>query len=151
MCLRRWLCNGLLLHMFDVAKRTRREQRLQQEIARLPRAADGTATPDRAFDRAWAQGILERAAQATERALSDRGRLDAWTIFRRHVIDGERLVDVRNELGLAEGEAKARVQLATRRFRDAVAEELMSEGVPASLAVQRAAAAHVRRGQAHPP
>jgi hypothetical protein len=25
--LRRWLCNGLLLHMFDVAKRTRREQR----------------------------------------------------------------------------------------------------------------------------
>jgi len=130
--LRRWLCNGLLLHMFDVAKRTRREQRVQQEWARLPRAADGTTPPDRAFDRAWAGGILERAAQATQRALADRGRNDAWQVFQRHVIDGERLVQVRTDLGLTEGEAKARVQLATRRFRDAVAEELMSEGVPAS-------------------
>ena len=130
--LRRWLCNGLLLHMFDVAKRTRREQRAQQEWARLPRAADGTTAPDRAFDRAWAEGILERAANATQRSLTERGRDDAWQVFQRHVIDGERLVQVRTDLGLSEGEAKARVQLATRHFRDAVAEELLSEGVPAS-------------------
>ena len=72
--LRRWLCNGLLLHMFDVAKRTRREQRAQQEWARLPRAPDGLTAPDRAFDRVWAEGILERAAQATQRARTVKAR-----------------------------------------------------------------------------
>jgi len=130
--LRRWLCNGLLLHMFDVAKHTRREKRLQQEMAQFAKESAGGTAPDRAFDRAWAEGILERAAQAAERRLNDRGRADAWIIFRRNVIDGERLIDVRNDLGLSEGEAKGRVQLATRHFRDAVSEELMSEGVPAS-------------------
>jgi hypothetical protein len=136
--LRRWLCNGLLLHMFDVAKRARREQRLQQELAQFAKVGAGGTAPDRAFDRAWAEGILERAAQTTERQLNDRGRTDAWIIFRRTVIDGERVIKVRTDLGLSEGEAKARVQLATRHFREAVSAELMSEGLPPSQVAMEA-------------
>lgn len=129
--LRRWLCNGLLLHMFKVAKQRRREARevdaasdaLRQQPLREPAA-------DQAFDRAWARGVVERAVQATQQSMHAESRGDVWRLFARHAIDGLSQADAAREAGLSEGEAKARLRLAVRRFRDAVAAELIVEGVP---------------------
>lgn len=85
---------------------------------------------DLAFERAWARGVIERAALATESALHADGRHDAWRLFTRHVVDGLTQVAAGAEAGLAEGETKARIRLAVRRLRDAVAAELVADGVP---------------------
>lgn len=131
MSLRRWLCNGLLLHMFTVAKQYKREARATQSAADAARAAP-TAEPsaDQAFDRAWARGVIERATQSTEEAMRAERREDAWRLFVRHAIDGLTQAAAASEAALAEGEAKARLRLAVRRFRDAVAAELIADGVP---------------------
>ncbi len=129
--LRRWLCNGLLLHMFNVAKQRRRDARALDaagEAARQAPAQEPAA--DHAFDRAWARGVIERAVQASEQAMRAEGRQEAWTLFVRHAIDGLSQAAAVAEAGLSEGEGKARLRMAVRRFRDAVAAELISEGVP---------------------
>lgn len=131
MKLRRWLCNGLLLHMFDIAQRRRRDARavdMAGKRAQQQRVDEPAA--DLAFERAWARGVIERAAEATETALRVEGRHDAWRLFTRHVVDGLTQVAAGAEAGLAEGETKARIRLAVRRLRDAVAAELVADGVP---------------------
>ena len=131
MKLRRWLCNGLLLHMFNEAKKRRRDARAVDAAAEALRQGPGEEpAADRAFDRAWARGVIERAVAATEQAMRAEGREDAWRLFVRHAIDGVSQVSAASEAGLGEGEAKARLRLAVRRFRDAVAAELITEGVP---------------------
>lgn len=131
MKLRRWLCNGLLLHMFDIAQRRKRDARAVDEAGKRAQhdRADEPAA-DRAFERAWARGVIERAAHATESALRADGRHDAWRLFTRHVVDGLTQIAAGAEAGLAEGETKARIRLAVRRLRDAVAAELVADGVP---------------------
>lgn len=131
MKLRRWLCNGLLLHMFDVAQRRRRDARAVDEAGkRAQQQRVDEPAADLAFERAWARGVIERAAEATEMALRADGRHDAWRLFTRHVVDGLTQVAAGAEAGLSEGEAKARIRLVLRRLRDAVAADLVAEGVP---------------------
>jgi DNA-directed RNA polymerase specialized sigma24 family protein len=133
MKLRRWLCNGLLLHMFNEAKKRRRDARVVDVAAEaLRQSPPDQPAADRAFDRAWARGVIERAVAATDQAMRAEGREDAWRLFARHAIDGLSQVAAASEAGLSEGEAKARLRLAVRRFRDAVAAELITEGVPPS-------------------
>lgn len=129
--LRRWLCNGLLIHMFGMAKQRKRDARAMgaaEDALRSNPPSEPAA--DRAFDRAWARGLVERAVQATEQSMRAEGREQAWRLFVRHAIDGVSQIAAANELGLSEGEAKARLRLAVRRFRDAVAAELIADGVP---------------------
>jgi len=131
MKLRRWLCNGLLLHMFNEAKKRKRDARAVDAAAEaLRQSPPEQPAADRAFDRAWARGVIERAVAATEQSMRAEGREDAWRLFARHAIDGVSQVAAASEAGFSEGEAKARLRLAVRRFRDAVAAELITEGVP---------------------
>lgn len=131
MRLRRWLCNGLLLHMFNVAKQRRRDTRVVDAAGEtLRQNPPEEPAADRAFDRAWARGLIERAVSATAQAMRVEGREDAWKLFARHAIDGLSQSAAAQEAGLSEGESKARLRLAVRRFRDAVSAELIAEGVP---------------------
>lgn len=146
MRLRRWLCNGLLLHMFGVAKQRRRDSRaLGAAIDAHPRGASEAVEPAaaEAFERAWARGVLERAIQAAEQTLTIERRLDAWTLFRLHAIDGHSYPRLAEERGVGEGEVRSAVRLAARRFRDAVAAEMIRDGVPPAE-VEREAGAIVR-------
>jgi len=133
MRLRRWLCNGLLLHMFGVAKQRRRDARTTeaaQQAAERAQALQGEQAADRAFDRAWARGVIGRAVQAAEQALRTERREAEWTVFARHLIDGVPLPRVAEELGEREGSARAMLRLALRRFEDAVTAELVADGIP---------------------
>jgi len=133
MRLRRWLCNGLLLHMFGVAKQRRRDARTTeaaQQAAERAQALQGEQAADRALDRAWARGVIGRAVQAAEQALRTERREAEWTVFARHLIDGVPLPRVAKELGEREGSARAMLRLALRRFEDAVTAELVADGIP---------------------
>ena len=129
MRLRRWLMNGLLLHARGVArdraKAARREGASIDAVA-TPHAVDASA--EQAFDRAWALAILSEACTSVEGALLAEGRDRAWTVFRRHAIDGRSYVELESELGLGRQQMADLVRTVTRRVRARVLEMLEAEG-----------------------
>jgi hypothetical protein len=56
------------------------------------------------------------------------GRDRAWTVFRRHAIDGRSYVDLEQELGLGRQQMADLVRGVTRRLRARVLELLEDEG-----------------------
>jgi len=144
--LRRWLCNGLLLHIFDIAKRRRRDVRalgaaVEARMNAPIESAELAAAE--AFERTWARGVLERAILAVEASMSAEGRMEAWTLFRTHAIEGVSYPRLAAARGMGEGQVRAAVRLAARRFRDAIAAEMIRDGIPPAD-VEREAEAIVR-------
>lgn len=129
MRLRRWLMNGLLLHARGVARdraRLMRREGAAMDLVATPHAAVESA--EQAFDRAWAIAILSDACAAVEGALLAEGRDHAWTVFRRHAIDGRSYIDLEGELGLGRQQMADLVRMVTRRVRERLFELLESEG-----------------------
>jgi len=132
MRLRRWLMNGLLLHARSVVRdRGRARRREGASIDAVPSAAI-TAAPESnaetAFDRAWALALLSEACASVEQGLVAEGRDRAWTVFRRHAIDGRSYIDLERELGLGRQQMADLVRGVTRRLRARVMELLEDEG-----------------------
>ena len=129
MRLRRYLMNGLLLHARGVARdRGRRARREGGELPAVGPAAGPSASPEQAYDRAWALAILSEACGSVEAALLAEGRDRAWTVFRRHAIDGRSYADLEQELGLGKQQMADLVRSVTRRLRARVLELLEAEG-----------------------
>ena len=129
MRMRRWLMNGLLLHARSVARdrgRAARREGAQLETALGAQSAEPTA--EAAFDRAWALAILGEACATVEGALLAEGRDRAWTVFRRHAIDGRSYIDLEGELGLGRQQMADLVRGVTKRIRARMLELLESEG-----------------------
>lgn len=129
MRLRRWLMNGLLLHARSVARDRARSAR------REGAAIEGAVTPfaiersgEEAFDRAWALAVLSEACATVEATLLAEGRDRAWTVFRRHAIDGRTYIDLESELGLGRQQMADLVRVVTRRLRARMLEVLEDEG-----------------------
>lgn len=133
MRMRRWLMNGLLLHARSV---TRDRMRLsRREGAPLETAADRArreATAEDAYQRAWALALLSEACASVEAALIAEGRDRAWTVFRRHALDGRSYVELEAELGLGRQQMADLVRSVTRRLRARMLELLESEGSDAA-------------------
>lgn len=132
MRLRRWLMNGLLLHARGVARdRARAARREGMPIDAAPEASIAAA-PDAggvgAFDRAWALALLSEACASVESSLVAEGRDRAWTVFRRHAIDGRSYADLERETGLGRQQMADLVRGVTRRLRERVLELLADEG-----------------------
>jgi hypothetical protein len=129
MRLRRYLMNGLLLHARGVARdRGRQARREGGDPAQLEAAAAAHGSPEAAFDRAWALAILSEACASVETALLAEGRDRAWTVFRRHAIDGRSYIDLESELGLGRQQMADLVRMVTRRLRARMLELLEAEG-----------------------
>lgn len=132
MRLRRWLMNGLILHARGVARDRARASRREGAPLEAVRP-DMLASPrdegaDGAFDRAWALALLSEACGSVESALVAEGRDRAWTVFRRHAIDGRSYADLERELGLGRQQMADLVRVVTRRLRTRVVELLADEG-----------------------
>ncbi len=133
--LRRWLMNGILLELRTLAREARRRAAREggpRADAETP--ADDTSrdpTAERAFDRAWARGILVEAAAQASAELADEGREKAWRLFERHVLDGVEYAAAADELGIPRDEARAMSKLAQYRLRRAIAVVLRDDGVAA--------------------
>jgi DNA-directed RNA polymerase specialized sigma24 family protein len=129
MRLRRWLMNGLLLHARSVARdRTRAARREGATLDGVAAPIAAERTGEEAFDRAWALAILSEACAAVEGALLAEGRDRAWTVFRRHAIDGRSYGELEQELGLGRQQMADLVRSVTKRLRERMLELLESEG-----------------------
>lgn len=129
MRLRRWLMNGLLLHARSVIRdRTRRARREGTPLDRAVDRADDDPTAEAAYNRAWALALLSEACASVEASIVAEGRDRAWTVFRRHAIDGRSYVDLEAELGLGRQQMADLVRSVTKRLRLRVMELLEDEG-----------------------
>lgn len=129
MRLRRWMMNGLLLHARGVVRdrgRKIRREGASIDLVATPHAVDASA--EQAFDRAWALALLSEACAGVEGALLAEGRDRAWTVFKRHAIDGRSYIELESELGLGRQQMADLVRGVTRRVRARILELLESEG-----------------------
>lgn len=129
MRMRRWLMNGLLLHARSVARdRTRLARREGAPMASVAGASSTEPTAEDAYNRAWALALLSEACASVEAALVAEGRDRAWTVFRRHAIDGRSYIELEKELGLRRQQMADLVRSVTKRLRARMLELLEIEG-----------------------
>jgi hypothetical protein len=125
--LRRWMMNGLLLHVRGIVRDARRsrEQPLDSALGVLT-----SAEPDAAamFERAWAKAILAEACAQVEHALVAEGCDRAWRVFRLHVLDGIPYRDLEPQFALSRQQMADLVRGVTARLRTRVGELLDEEG-----------------------
>jgi hypothetical protein len=134
--LRRWLMNGLLLHLHERSRAERRQARRAEPrdpglLERVASAAEHDADAERAMDRAWAEAVVEAAVRDTVEALGQAGRAAAWQAFRRHFVDGVAYDALARETGSSAKELKAQVKLVQRWLRAGIERVLQQDGVAA--------------------
>ena len=125
--LRRWMMNGLLLHVRGIVRDAQRsrEKPLDASIASL---ASAQPDPAAAFERAWAKAILAEACAQVEQALVAEGRDRAWRVFRLHALDGVAYRDLEAEFALSRQQMADLVRGVTARLRARIRELLDEEG-----------------------
>ena len=134
--LRRWLMNGLLLHLHERARSERRALRRAEPrdpglLERVAQAAEHEPDAERAMDRAWAEAVVEAAVRDTAQELERAGRGQAWVTFRRHFVDGIAYDAIARETGLPVRELKAQAKLVQRWLRAGIERVLQQDGVAA--------------------
>jgi hypothetical protein len=133
MRLRRWLMNGLLLHARSMVRdRSRQQRREGLALDTASHLAKDDPTAEAAYNRAWALALLSEACTSIEAALVAEGRDRAWTVFRRHALDGRTYLELEAELGLGRQQMADLVRGVTKRLRVRVLELLEDEGGNAS-------------------
>jgi hypothetical protein len=125
--LRRWMMNGLLLHVRGIVRDAQRsrEKPLDASIAAIESAQPD---PSAAFERAWARAILAEACAQVEQALVAEGRDRAWRVFRLHALDGAPYRDLEAEFALSRQQMADLVRGVTTRLRARIRELLDEEG-----------------------
>jgi hypothetical protein len=132
--LRRWLMNGLLLHLHERARAERRALRRAEPqdpglLERVAQAAEHEPDAERAMDRAWAEAVVEAAVRETVQELERAGRGQAWMTFRRHFVEGIAYDTIASESGLTVRELKAQAKLVQRWLRAGIERVLRQDGV----------------------
>lgn len=77
------LIRSLENYLVDRARKMRTSTPLDQDEQT---AADASASPAAAFERAWAQSVLSEALQLTEDWLTNTGQADSWEIFKARIV-----------------------------------------------------------------
>lgn len=132
--LRRWLMNGMILELRRIARDQRRQGgresggSVSSEATELESLHDQRA--ERIFDRAWARGLLQVAAQRAGHELASEGKEISWRTFERHLLDRLPLADAAREVGVAVDDARAMCRLSRYRLTRALRTLLQEEGTP---------------------
>lgn len=134
--LRRWLMNGLLLHLHEHARAERRASRRAEPrdpglLERVVGQAEHAPDAERAMDRAWAEAVVEAAVRETVQELEQAGRAQAWVTFRRHFVEGVAYDAIARETGLSVRDLKAHAKLVQRWLRAGIERVLQQDGVAA--------------------
>ena len=129
--LRRWMMNGLLFHARGVRRdRGRIREHGAGDASALEALAGGQEDgAERAFERAWANALLQSVCDRVREALDAEGDVRSFEAFRRHVIDGRTYAEVAGELGLTVARCASAVRAVTERVRAAAVRALVEEGV----------------------
>lgn len=131
--LRRWLMTGISLHCRGLRRDRARERARCPSAAGASLAQSHEPTPESAFQRAWARGILRAAAEQVSADLAADGIAVAWTLFERHVIDGIPYAEAVAGLGIPPGKARAVNRRVTNQVARAIETVLAREGVAKDL------------------
>jgi DNA-directed RNA polymerase specialized sigma24 family protein len=126
--LRRYLMNGVFFLLRE--RLNDRAARGNEDAAALAALESPAATNAvAAFERAWAEGILELAAERVAQDLEASGDGLAWEIYRRHFIDGQSYDAIGRALGLTPADVRNEIRRAGRRLERTLFEILRAEGV----------------------
>lgn len=123
--LRRWLINGFLFYLQEVARKNRA----------LPNRTDSFSVErisiaDRDnFDRMWAVALVARALDRAKHACGRRDQELHWTLFEGHMVHGRPYSSLLEEHGVTAREAATLVRTAAMKFRQAVFDLLERDGV----------------------
>ena len=129
--LRRWIINGMLFH----ARGMRRDAARRREHGMGDTAALEAIAPEhntgavRAFERAWANALLQSVCERVRAALERDDDPNSFHAFRRHVIDGRTHAEVAGELSLSVAQVARLVRTVTDQVRAEVVRVLIEEGV----------------------
>jgi len=134
--LRRWMINGLLLHVRGVVRDAQRSRERPMSGSAALSLASGEPEPSEAFERAWAQAILSEACAQVEAALVAEGRDRAWRVFRLHAVDGRPYASLEEEFQLSRQQMADLVRGVTARLRARVRELLDEEGIAGDEGVE---------------
>jgi hypothetical protein len=134
--LRRWLMNGLLLHLHERSRAERRAVRRAEPrdpglLERVAQTAEHEPDAERAMDRAWAEAVVEASVRDTVRLLEESGRALAWANFRRHFVEGVSYDAIARETGVHVRDLKAQAKLVQRWLRAGIERVLQQDGVAA--------------------
>lgn len=127
MKLRRWLMNGFLLYLREMARRNQR--------APLTLDSDPTDERDaahRQFEREWGLALVDRALARARASCERKGQLVHWEILERHYLHDVPYATLIEEYGVSAKEAATMVRTAAAKLRRAFFDLLDRDGVPES-------------------
>lgn len=133
--LRKWLMNGMILELRLIARDARRQSARDSGSSSFKGGASESnesadKSAERAFDRVWARGLIQIAAQRASEELSAEGKEKSWQLFERHILDGVEYAKVAAELCVPLADARAMSRMAAYRLNRALRALLAQEGTP---------------------
>lgn len=124
--LRRWLANGLCFYLRERDRDSRRSQ-VEEPPAEL---FSTEPEPWTALDASFASSLVHRALAMAAATCRAEGLAAHWEAFVRHHYEKQGYREIALELGVSPGRAAVQARAALRRFREAVYELLLRDGVP---------------------
>ena len=135
--LRRWLANGLVMHLRERSREGRVggkpvEVRDPSELEMLDLPALHEPDAAMAMERSWAEAVVAGALNATLKGLEASRRQAAWEVFQQHFVEGQTYEAIAVRTGRSVLDLKADAKLVQRRLRAEVEQALRDDGVPES-------------------
>jgi DNA-directed RNA polymerase specialized sigma24 family protein len=124
--LRRWLMNGFLFHLREEIRRQKRDGK--SSLGEDP-ITPMTDSPDADFDRAWAIAMVRDAWSDASMSCEKDGLGDHWRLFIRHHVEGLPYKEFVDEFEVSPSQAAVMVRTATTRFKNAVRDRILIDGV----------------------
>lgn len=100
---------------------------LQDAEGRYLNEPSHDASPDKLFERTWANALLERALSSLRKEYEARGEMDRFDAMSAHLVQpetGQSYAGLAEELGMTEGSVKTAMHRLRRRYRDVYRREV---------------------------
>lgn len=135
--LRYWLIRGLDYYLKELRKKRRNVPKPTGDPSDdIP--ADSEAV-ERAFDRVFIQSLIREALTRAEAACQEQGLLEHWRVFELHHLMGLPYAELSDETGLSPERAAVMTRTATKRFRAALRDIMVQDGISPELVNQELA------------